>query len=134
MKKKIVDETFAKVNWMKECQDDSTLFFAYEKIGIEGSHPFSYGGAKDLVDVCVNEIEGAMFKNEIQDCVNYMGRWAACGQEMLLFLHEMNDGCYAIIMLNYCIQGCDISCDQCIGWEWWKIFSEVEEIFCVFNV
>ena len=32
-------------------------------------------------------------------------------------------------------QGRDINCDQeCIGWEWWKIFSEVEEMFCFLNM
>ena len=42
--------------------------------GTGGSHPCSHGGAKDLVDVCLHEIEGAMFKNEIEDSVNYIGR------------------------------------------------------------
>ena len=44
------------------------------------------------MDVRVHEMEGAMFKNEIKDCVNCTSRWAICGYEMLLFLHEMNDG------------------------------------------
>lgn len=44
------------------------------------------------MDVSVHQIEGAMFKNKVKDCVNYMGRWAVCEQEMLLFLHDMNDG------------------------------------------
>ena len=26
------------------------------------------------MDVCVHEIEGAMFKNKIEDCVSYVGR------------------------------------------------------------
>ena len=31
------------------------------------------------MDVCVHETEGAIFNNEIEDCVSSMGRWAVCG-------------------------------------------------------
>ena len=33
-----------------------------------GSHPCSHGGAEDLVDFCVHEIEGVAFKG----CVHYI--------------------------------------------------------------
>ena len=57
---------------MKDCLDDCTFLFAHEKIGTGGSYPCSHGGAEDLVDVCAHEIEGTMFKNEIEDSVDYM--------------------------------------------------------------
>ena len=44
-----------------------------------GYHLYSNEGAEELVDVCVHEIEGAIFKNKMEDCVNYMGKWAVCG-------------------------------------------------------
>ena len=44
------------------------------------------------MDVWVHEIEVAVFKNEIEDCVNYMRSWAVCGYGMLVFLDEMNGG------------------------------------------
>ena len=59
--------------------DDSTFLFAHEKIDIRDSHPCFHGGTEGLVDMSVHEIEGALFKNEIEDCVNYMGRWTVCG-------------------------------------------------------
>ena len=40
---------------------------------------------------CVYETESAMVKNEIEDCTNYMGRWAVCGSEKLVFLHKLDD-------------------------------------------
>ena len=43
-----------------------------------GSHPCSYGGAKNLVDVCVHKMEGTIFKNEIEDYANYVERWTVC--------------------------------------------------------
>ena len=46
------------------------------------------------MDVCVHEIEGAMFNDKTEDCANYMGRWAVCG---FIFLHDVNDGCYTIM-------------------------------------
>ena len=70
--KNVVNESFPKVNQVKECQDGSTFLFAPEKFGIENSHPCSHGGAEGLVDVCIHEIEGAMFKNKIKD-VGEMG-------------------------------------------------------------
>ena len=64
---------------MNKCLDDSTFLFAHEKIDIGDSHPRFHEGTKGLVDMCVYEIEGAVFKKEIEDCVNYMGRWTVCG-------------------------------------------------------
>ena len=51
---------------MKECSDDSKLFFSHEKIDIEANHPCSYGGAKDFVDVSVHGKDAA-FKDEVED-------------------------------------------------------------------
>lgn len=42
--------------------------------------------------MCFHEFEVAMFKNEIEDCKNYMVRWAVFGTEMLVIFHEMNEG------------------------------------------
>ena len=64
---------------MKECSDDSKLFFAHEKIDIEASHPCSYGGAKDFVDVSVYEIKDAVLEDEVEDCANYIRRWTVSG-------------------------------------------------------
>ena len=50
------------------------------------------------VCVCVYEIDG-MFNSELKDCTNHMVKWAISGQEMLVFLHEVNDG-YTIHMWN----------------------------------
>ena len=47
-------------------------FSQMKKIDTGDSHPCSHQCAEDLVDVCVHEIEGAMFKSEIEDCANYM--------------------------------------------------------------
>ena len=54
-----------------------------KKLAYGGSHHCSHGGAEDLVDVCVHEIEGATFKNQIVDCKNYMGRWQFVGRRCL---------------------------------------------------
>ena len=48
--------------------------------------------------MCVYEIDG-MFNSELTDCTNHMVKWAISGQEMLIFLHEVNDG-YTIHMWN----------------------------------
>ena len=64
---------------MEECYDNGAFFFAQEEIGTGGSHRCSHGCAEDLVDVCIHEIEGAVFQNEIQGYANYVGRWAFCG-------------------------------------------------------
>lgn len=63
---------------MKECSDDSKLFFSHEKIDIEANHPCSYGGAKDFVDVSVHGKDAA-FKDEVEDCANYIRRWTVSG-------------------------------------------------------
>ena len=83
----------------------------------------------------VHEFEGAMFEDEIEYYVHYMGWWAVCGQQVLVFFHEVNHGCYAFFVWNVCVQGRDISCDQeGIGWKGWQFFDEVEKMFCVFDV
>ena len=73
-----------------------------------GSHPYFYRSAEDLVDVCVHEIEGAMFKSEIEDCedcTNCMRGEQFVGRRGLYssFFYEENYGFYAIIMLNDCV-------------------------------
>ena len=55
------------------------------------------------MDVCVHEIEGAMFKSEIEDCedcTNCMRGEQFVGRRGLYssFLYEENYGFYAIIM------------------------------------
>ena len=83
----------------------------------------------------VHEFEGAMFEDEIEYYVHYMGWWAVCGQQVLVFFHEVNHGCYAFFVWNVCVQGRDISCDQeGIGWKRWEFFDEVKKMFCVFDV
>ena len=41
-------------------------------------YPSSHGGEKDLVHMHVHEFEGAMFEDEIEYDVHYMGRWTVC--------------------------------------------------------
>ena len=83
----------------------------------------------------VHEFEGAMFEDEIEYYAHYMGWWAVCGQQVLVFFHEVNHGCYAFFVWNVCVQGCDISCDQeDIRWKGWEFFDEVRKMFCVFDV
>ena len=41
-------------------------------------YPSSHGGEKDLVYIHVHEFEGAMFEDEIEYDVHYMGRWTVC--------------------------------------------------------
>ena len=60
----------------------------------------------------VHEFEGAMFEDEIEYYTNYMRQWTVCGQEVLVFCHEVNYSCYASFVWNVCVQGRDISCDQ----------------------
>ena len=48
----------------------------------------------------VHEFEGAMFEDEIEYYVHYMGRWAVCGQQVLVFFHEVNRSCYAFFVWN----------------------------------
>ena len=83
----------------------------------------------------VHEFEDAMFEDEIEYDAHYMGWWAVCGQQVLVFFHEVNHGCYAFFVWNVCVQGRDISCDQeGIGWKGWEFFDEVKKMFCVFDV
>lgn len=51
---------------MKVRCDDGTFFFTHELIDM---------GGEGLVNVCLHEIEGAMSKDEITFCANYMERW-----------------------------------------------------------
>ena len=53
----------------------------------------------------VHEFEGAMFEDEIEYYAHYMGWWAVCGQQVLVFFHEVNHGCYAFFVWNVCVQG-----------------------------
>ena len=83
----------------------------------------------------VHEFEGAMFEDEIEYYTNYMRQWTVCGQEVLVFCHEVNYSCYASFVWNVCVQGRDISCDQeGTGWKRWKFFDKVKKMFCVFDV
>ena len=61
-KKDFVNETFSEVDLVREYWNDGTFFFVHEKIvlGGGGGHCYSHGGAKDLVDVCVHEIESSV--------------------------------------------------------------------------
>ena len=82
----------------------------------------------------VHEFEGAVFEDEVEYDMHYMGQWTVCGQQVLVFFHEVNQGCYAFFVWNVCVQGCDISCNQeGIGWERWEFFNVVENVFCVFD-
>ena len=40
--------------------------FVRKKTCVRGSHPSSHGGAKDLVVLCVHEIENAMLEGEVE--------------------------------------------------------------------
>ena len=51
-----------------------------------------------------------MYGNE--NPVSYMVRWAVCEWEVFVFIHEMNDGLFTIIMWKVCVQELNISCDQ----------------------
>ena len=83
----------------------------------------------------VHEFEGAMFEDEIEYYAHYMGWWAVCGQQVLVFFHEVNHGCYAFFVWNVCVWECNIICDQeGIGWKGWEFFNEAEKIFCVFDM
>ena len=83
------------------------FFFAYEKIGIGGSHPFFLSRCQGVcvcvcvclcvcvcvcmcvcmyVCVCVYKIECAMFKNEIENCVNYMEGGGVCRRRFYFFI------------------------------------------------
>ena len=48
--------------------DDGTFFLTHEKIGIRGSNLCFHGYPGDWW-MCVHEIEGALFTNEIKDWV-----------------------------------------------------------------
>ena len=131
----VINKTFPKVDQVEESQDYGAFFLSHEQIGIGGRHPSSHGGTLDLVYMRVHEFEGAMFEDEIEYYAHYMGWWAVCGQQVLVFFHEVNHGCYAFFVWNVCVQGRDISCDQeGIGWKGWEFFDEVEKMFCVFDV
>ena len=83
----------------------------------------------------VHEFEGAIFEDEIECNAHDMEQWTVCGQQVLAFLHEVNHGCYPFFVWNVCVQERGISYDQeGIEWEGWEFFSEVEEMFCVFDV
>ena len=88
-KKNVVNETFPKVNQVNECQVDGKFLFSHEQIGIGGIFLVPMEAP---VDVYGHETKGAVFNNEIEDCTNYMGRWALCRQEMLVFPCKINDG------------------------------------------
>ena len=82
-----------------------------------------------------HEFEGAMFEDEFKYYAHYMGWWAVCGQQVLVFFYEVNRSCYAFFVWNVCVQGRDTSCDQDgIGWNGWEFFNEVEKMFCVFDM
>ena len=51
----------------------------------------------------VHEFEGAMFEDEIEYYTNYMRQWTVCGQEVLVFCHEVNYSCYASFVWNVCV-------------------------------
>ena len=66
------------------------------------------------------QFESAMFENEIEYDAHYMGWWIVCGEQTIVFFHEVNHGWYAFVW-NICVQEHDISCDQeDIGWEGWE--------------
>ena len=48
----------------------------------------------------VHEFEGAIFDDEIEYYAHYMGWWAVCGQQVLVFFHEQNHYCYAFFVCN----------------------------------
>ena len=85
---------------MEEGKDNSALFFVHEEIGI--APLCSHECVEDLVDVCLHEIEGTVFQNEIQDYANYVGRWVVYGYEILVLLHEANDSYYAVFKQSVC--------------------------------
>ena len=62
------------------------------------------------MDVCVHK--GIMFMYGNENPVSYMVRWAVCEWEVFVFIHEMNDGLFTIIMWKVCVQELNISCDQ----------------------
>ena len=80
----------------------------------------------------VHEFEDAMFDDEIEYYAHYVGWWAVFEQQMLVFLHEVNQGCYDFFV---CVQQHDISCgQQGIGWKRWEFFDNVEKTLCLFDV
>ena len=131
----VINETFPKVDQVEEIYDYGAFLLAHAQIDIRGSYASSHGGAIDLVHMRVHEFEGAMFQDEVEYDKHYMGWWTVFGYQMLLFFHEVNHSCYAFFMWNVCVQGHNIRFDQDgIEWEGWEFFSEVEKMFCVFEV
>ena len=63
----------------------------------------------------VHEFEGAMFENEIQYYVHYMGWWAVCG----MFVYR--DLTSAVTK-------------RALGGRGGSFFDEVKKMFCVFDV
>ena len=98
--KNVIHETFSKVDQVEESQDYCVFFLVHEQIGIGGSHPGSPESTTDLVCMHVHEFEGAIFDDEIECYAHYMGWWAVCGQQVLVFFHEQNHYCYAFFVCN----------------------------------
>ena len=83
----------------------------------------------------VHKFEGAMFEDEIEYYAHNMGQWPVCWQQVVVFLHEVNHGCYVFFVWIFCVQGHDISYDQeGIGWKGREFFDNVEKMFCFFDV
>ena len=121
---------FPKVDQVQESQDYGAFFLASEQTGIGGSHPGSLGGTTDLAYMRVHEFEDAMFEDEIAYYAHYMGRWTVCGQQVLVFFHEVNHGCYVFFVWNVCVQERDISCDQeGIVWEGGSFSTRLKKCF-----
>ena len=56
-----------------------------------------------MVYMRVHELEAAMFDDEVKGGVHYMGRWAVCGHEVLVFFHEVNHDCNAVFVWDVCV-------------------------------
>ena len=99
MKKMSSTKRFQKQIKWGESQDYGAFFFSHEQIGIGKNHSSSHGGTQDLVYMRVHD-EGAMFEDEIEYYAHYIGWWAVCGQQVLVFFHEVNHCCYAFFVWN----------------------------------
>ena len=51
----------------------------------------------------VHEFESAMFEDEIDYDAHYVGLWIVCGWYVPVFFHEVNHGCYAFFVWNFCV-------------------------------
>ena len=99
----VINETFPKVDQVEESQDYGAFLLAHEQVGIGESHTSSHEGAKDLVYIRAHEFEIVMLEDEIEHGAHYVRRWTVCGQQVPVFFHEVNHGCYAFFVWDVCV-------------------------------